>query len=214
VLFSGDSDFVPVLEQVRKNDKTAIPVTVPLAGHHLIHACDNQYMNLEKVLSSISSGKQLPRIKEKKAKLVPPKNWYVEKGDHFASYLAVRKLFVSAKQSIIVVDPYIDDQILQMIALLPKNISSIVLTYKISPLDFCVQVNKLRKEGYKLQIYKTKVFHDRFLGVDDQWWHSGHSFKDLGGKDSLLSKIEDSDTLKKLRKRIDSEVTRVKECCI
>jgi hypothetical protein len=52
-----------------------------------------------------------------------------------------------------------------------------------------VQVQKLKKDGHLIDIYKSKKFHDRFICIDNIWWHSGHSFKNLGEKDSMLNKI-------------------------
>jgi len=120
---------------------------------------------------------------------------------------------MSAKKGIILVDPYLDDQVLQMIHLLPTTISVHILANRISPADFCVQVKKLRSEGYQISVRKTNTFHDRFLCIDDEWWHSGHSFKDLGGKDSLISKVEEETALKKLRDRVEYELTNSEEYC-
>jgi uncharacterized LabA/DUF88 family protein len=214
VLLTGDSDFLPLIEQARAKNREVIVITVPLASRSLVQASGKHYVNLETLLKSLRGGKGIPAIKGKQAKAIPPKNMYVEKGEHFTPYLAVRQLFLSAKREIVLVDPYVDDQVLQMIPLVPKRIRISIVSNKISPADFCVQVKKLRQEGYAIQIHRTKAFHDRFLGVDDQWWHSGHSFKDLGGRDSFISKMDDEDSVKKLRKRVQIEVGKGKEHCI
>jgi|GEM_PF-1154251 len=212
VLFSGDSDFLSLVKTARSQGREVILITVPLASRELVEASGKKYINLEALLRNLKQGKGIPRIRPKKA--VSPKNMYVEKGDHFAPYLFVRSLFLSAQHDIVLIDPYVDDQILQMIPLLPKTVSITLLSSKISPADFCVQVNKLRKDGYEIHVFLTKAFHDRFLGVDDQWWHSGHSFKDLGGKDSFFSQIDDSASLAKLRQRVKSEISKGTEYCI
>lgn len=101
-----------------------------------------------------------------------------------------------------------------MIPLIPKSVSVTIISNRISPADFCVQVKKLRKEGYTISIVKSNAFHDRFLSVDNKWWHSGHSFKDLGGKDSFLSTIKDNTSLTKLMKSVQCELTNGNEYCI
>jgi uncharacterized LabA/DUF88 family protein len=214
VLLTGDSDFVPLVAEARAKNREVILITVPLASRALVQAAGKRHINLETLLRNLRHGKGIPGIKGKQPKAIPPKNMYVEKGEHFAPYLAVRQLLLSAKREIVLVDPYVDDEVLQMIPLVPKSIRISILSNRISPADFCVQVKKLRQEGYAIQIHKTKAFHDRFLGVDDQWWHSGHSFKDLGGRDSFLSQMDDEASVKKLRKRVETEIGKCKEHCI
>lgn len=212
VLLSGDSDFLSLVETARSQGREVILITVPLASRALVEASGRKYINIEILLHNLKQGRGIPKIKPKKA--VSPKNMYVEKGDHFAPYIFVRSLFLSAQHDIILVDPYVDDKILQMIPLLSKTVSITLLSSKMSPADFCVQVAKLRKGGYAIHVFQTKAFHDRFLGVDNQWWHSGHSFKDLGGGDSFFSQIDDPASLAKLRQRVKSEISKGTEHCI
>lgn len=213
VILSGDSDFVPLVKQAKQNGREVILITIPLIARSLVEASDKQYINLESLLKNLSVNKGIPGIRGRKPIAVPPDSMYIEKGEHFTSYLVVRDLFRLAKQDIILVDPYVDDQILQMIELVPKTVQVTILSNKISPTDFCVQVQKLRKDGYTIHVFKTKEFHDRFLGVDNQWWHSGHSFKDLGGSDSVLSKFKDEVPLRKLRRRVQIEIEKGVEHC-
>ena len=81
------------------------------------------------------------------------------------------------------------DQIFEMMGLISPTVTISVFTNKIQAPDFCSLVAKLRLEGRSIRLYRTKDNHDRFLGVDEEWWHSGHSFKNLGDKDSMLSKV-------------------------
>jgi uncharacterized LabA/DUF88 family protein len=211
VFITGDSDFVPLLEQLKHNEKSITIVTVPPASRSLM-AVANYHYSLDNLLYSLESGKILLPKKDK-SKVVPPKNWYIEQGEHFTPYLVVRNLFMSAKSEIVVIDPYIDDQILYMIQLLPHSITIKILSGQIQPADFCIQVRKLRQEGYQVHVYKTNVFHDRFLSIDNQWWHSGHSFKDLGGKDSLITQIDEEEAINKLRYRVNSILSKIGEYC-
>jgi len=107
-----------------------------------------------------------------------------------------------------VIDSYVDDQILLMIQPLNPKIKKIIITdtNKITPTDFFIQVQKLKKDGHLIDIYKSKKFHDRFIGIDDTWWHSGHSFKNLGEKDSMLNKITEETA-----KKINTGMAKVKE---
>ena len=214
VLLTGDSDFLPLLRSVAAQGREAVLITLPLSARALVEAADKRYMNLEVLVRDLSSGKGLPKVKGKRRSALPPDDMYVVKGEHLAPYMAVRKCFLSATREITLVDPYVDDQVLQMIPLVPKTVAVTILSDRISPADFCVQVIKLRKEGYIVRVVRTEAFHDRFLCVDGRWWHSGHSFKDLGGRDSLLSRIRDEVIVGRLRARVEKELANGTEFCI
>ncbi|MFA6551918.1 MAG: hypothetical protein WCT19_00260 [Candidatus Paceibacterota bacterium] len=112
----------------------------------------------------------------------------------------------SAKSSITIIDSYVDDQILLMIQPLKPKIDKIIITDtdKITPTDFFTQVQKLKQDGHLIAVYKSKKFHDRFICIDDFWWHSGYSFKNLGERDSMLNQVT-----QKAAKKIRIEVAKV-----
>jgi len=213
VLISGDSDFVPLLRELRRSGKSVLVIAIAAAARSLVDAADHRFKNLEALLESLPiKGTSTAPSKSQKA-LVPPSDIYVRKGDFFEPYLAVRKLFLAAKSSITVVDPYIDDQLLHLVKLISPTVSIRILTTRVSPTDFCIQVKKLRKEGYQITVSITDAFHDRFLGVDSDWWHSGHSFKDLGGKDSLITRVKDPQILQTLAMRVTEQLDGSHELC-
>jgi uncharacterized LabA/DUF88 family protein len=215
VLITGDSDFAPVVEQLIQNGKKVVLITGDLfVSHSLVKAVDSKYVPLKAFLKNLHSGNELfQRLDITKKELDIPKNWYFEKGEHYAPYLVLKKLFLSAKSEITLIDSYVDDQILKMIPLLSFKVTVRIFTNKISPADFEIQVKKLRNNGHKVQVFKTISFHDRFLGIDHEWWHSGHSFKDIGSRVSVLAKIEDEVVIHKLQKDIDVVVSTTREYC-
>ena len=215
VLITGDSDFAPVVEQLIQNGKKVVLITGDrFVSHSLVKAVDSKYVPLKAFLKNLHSGNKLfQRLDITKKELDIPKNWYFEKGEHYAPYLVLRKLFLSAKSEVALIDPYIDDQILKMIHLLSSTVTVRVFTNKISPTDFEIQVKKLRNNGHKIQVFKTNSFHDRFLGIDYEWWHSGHSFKAIGSRVSVLTKIEDEEVINKLKKDIDAIMLVTPEYC-
>jgi len=220
VLVSGDNDFAPLLKQAIDYGVSVSLIALPFTtGYLLRKIAGGSFLNLETLIGRQKSVKKLTiskikknKNKEKK-KLLVSNSLYIEKGDCFKSYLRIRDLMTSAKNSIVIIDSYIDDQILTMIKLLKTEINVIIFTQKTNPADFCVQVKKLRDERRLIIIYKTNVFHDRFIGVDNTWWHSGHSFKDLGGKDSMLNKITGKVSLNKLKIRVEKEGQNSEEIC-
>ncbi len=187
ILISGDSDFAALLQQARQTGVNTCVIALPLSTGYLLRQVANTFLNLETLIVEYK-----PRTLKKGAKIEKfvAQN-YIKKGDSFKSYIKLRNLMGSAKNSITIIDQYVDDQILLMIQPLKPKISIIIITDtdKITPADFFVQVQKLKKDGHSIDIYKSKKFHDRFIRIDNIWWHSGHSFKNLGEKDSMLNKI-------------------------
>ena len=215
VLVSGDSSFIPLLKQAINYGVGVSVIALPFTtGYLLRKIVGGSFLNLETLIEERKSVKKLSIFKnKKKKKFLIPNSLYIEKGDHYKSYICIRNLMTSAKSNVTIIDSHVDDQILAMIKLLKTEINVIIFTQKTNPADFCVQVKKLRNEGRAITIHKTSTFHDRFIGVDNVWWHSGHSFKDLGGKDSMFSKVIEKISLNKLKTRVKEENLNSGEIC-
>ncbi len=207
VLVSGDGDFVPLLKKIINNSIDVLVISLPFTtGYLLKKIAGASFLNLETLIKEHKDIKKLPAFKKKaKEKALAPTNLYIQKGNCFESYIHIRDLMKSAKNNITIIDKYIDDQILTMVKLLKLGINITIITYKTSPADFFVQVKKLKSEGRAITIYKNNTFHDRFIGIDDKWWHSGHSLKDLGSGDSMLTKRKEKNNLAEL----NNSVTKV-----
>jgi hypothetical protein len=70
-----------------------------------------------------------------------------------------------------------------------------ILTSKL-PADLALEGKKWLSQhaGSSLEVRTTKVFHDRFIVLDDTaCWHVGCSIKDAGSKAFMLSELEDHD---------------------
>lgn len=202
ILISGDSDFASLLQYARQIEVSTYVIAIPISTGYLLRKAVNTFINLETLLVE-----RKIEISKKELKIQGFKDQnYIEKGDSFKSYIKLRDLMEVAKRSIVVIDQYIDDQILLMFQPLEPKINKVIITdkKKIVPVDFFIQVQKLEKDGHIIKIYDDKKFHDRFIGIDDIWWHSGHSFKNLGEKNSMLNKITE-----KAAKKINDEVAKV-----
>ena len=204
VLVSGDSDFVALLQQTRQAKVNTYVIALPFSMGYLLRQIANTFLNLETLIVE-----HKPTRLKKKAKIAKfvDQN-YIKKGDSFQSYIKLRNLMKSTKNSIIIIDSYIDDQILLMIQLLKPGIKKIIITdtNKITPADFFIQVEKLKNDGHLIDIYESKKFHDRFICIDDIWWHSGHSFKNFGEKDSMFNKVT-----KEAAQNINNRMAEVKK---
>ena len=108
-------------------------------------------------------------------------------GQIFDAYVLLSDLIKSAKVSIILIDNYIDESILNLFSK-NQNVKFIIYTQNISKeLQFDIQ--KYNKQYTNLEVKITKNFHDRFLICDETVYHFGASFKDLGNKIFAVNKM-------------------------
>lgn len=119
-------------------------------------------------------------------------------GQIWDSYSLIIDIIKKANNKIVIIDNYIDDSILKMLAKKKNNVESVIITSEksnISKLD----IQKFNKEYPVLKVAKTKKFHDRFILIDNKiLYHCGASIKDLGKKCFAINKIEDIEIIKKL----------------
>ncbi|WP_298753351.1 ORF6N domain-containing protein [uncultured Arcobacter sp.] len=111
-------------------------------------------------------------------------------GQIFDAHNFVSDLIRKAKNSIVLIDNYVDDSTLLLFS---KNQNIDVTIYT----DTFTKALKLDLEKYNKQykdisIETNKKFHDRFLIIDNKdVYHIGASLKDLGKKTFAFSKLED-----------------------
>lgn len=121
-------------------------------------------------------------------------------GQIYEAYSLIIEIIRTAQEKILVIDNYIDDTILKMLAKKNKNVEVVILTSEksnISKLD----IQKFNQEYFSLKVAKTNKFHDRFIAIDNkELYHIGASLKDLGKKCFAISKIEDREYLEKISK--------------
>ncbi len=110
-------------------------------------------------------------------------------GQIFDAYVFISDLIKSAKATIVLIDNYIDESILILLA---KN-SKIQITIYTHTLSEQLQLDtqKYNKQYGNLKIKQCKKFHDRFMIIDDEKvYHIGASLKDLGNKVFAFSQID------------------------
>jgi hypothetical protein len=113
-------------------------------------------------------------------------------GQIYDAYELLIKIIKSASKSIIVIDSYISDDILNIIKKkkVAASIKIISSATSINKLD----IEKFNKEYPKLEFIKSKIFHDRYIIIDNKTlYHLGASLKDLGTKIFSISKIEEKE---------------------
>lgn len=111
-------------------------------------------------------------------------------GQIFDAYSFVSDLIRSAKESIILIDNYIDDKTLRILS---KNQEAKVAIYTQNiTKTLMLDIEKYNKQYKEISLNQTKNFHDRFLIIDKkEIYLIGASLKDLGKKVFGFSKVND-----------------------
>lgn len=118
-----------------------------------------------------------------------PKIFY--KGEYFETNLFVTKIIKKAKKSIIVIDPYFDNEALELFKSKPSNIPLFLIHSSKSKLVKNI-VLSFNKEYPTLKTFINDEYHDRFLIIDDAVYHVGTSFNYLGNKIFVIDKINNN----------------------
>ena len=119
-------------------------------------------------------------------------------GQIYDAYSIIIDIIKKANNKILIIDNYIDDSVLKMLAKKKNNVEVVILTSDKSNIDN-LDIKKFNKEYPILKVAKTNKFHDRFIIIDNkEMYHLGASIKDLGKKCFAINKIEDMEIIKKI----------------
>jgi len=142
---------------------------------------ENNYQNLSKEVSKISF--------QLKTKELPNQGIFFD-GQTFDAYVFVAELIKKAKNDIILIDNYVDETVLILLAKRNKNVSATIYTKKISK-QLQLDLNRYNSQYPAIQVVEFTDAHDRFLILDKiELYHLGASLKDLGKKWFAFSKME------------------------
>ncbi len=131
---------------------------------------------------------------------LPPKEGIYFDGQIFDAYVFVADLIRGAKQSIVLIDNYVDESVLLMLSKKHKGVKAIIYT-SILTKEMKLDLKKCSSQYPDIDIKLFTKAHDRFLIIDNQAvYHIGASLKDLGKKWFAFSKIalDAIDLLKRL----------------
>ena len=119
-------------------------------------------------------------------------------GQIYDAYSLIIDIIKKANKKILIIDNYIDDSVLKMLAKKKNNVEVVILTSDKSNINV-LDIKKFNKEYPLLKVAKTNKFHDRFIIIDNkQMYHLGASIKDLGKKCFGINKIEDMKIIEKI----------------
>jgi hypothetical protein len=109
----------------------------------------------------------------------------------FDAYVFSSELIASAKNSIILLDNYIDEKTLLQLSKRDSYVSCVIYTEKINP-QLKLDLEKHNAQYPRIELRIKKHFHDRFLIIDGkELYHLGASLKDLGKRWFAFSRMDE-----------------------
>ena len=125
---------------------------------------------------------------------LPPVEGIFFEGQVFDAHVFVSNLIRSAKNSIILIDNYIDDTVLKLLDKRSAGVKATIYTCQIkSALKNDINLHNTQYEP--IDVIKFTNAHDRFLMIDETVYHIGASLKDLGRKWFAFSKMDITSSL-------------------
>jgi hypothetical protein len=120
---------------------------------------------------------------------MPPVEGIFYDGQIFEAYVFVSELIKSAQTSIILIDNYVDESILLLLAKRKQGVNATIHTAQISAqLQLDLQKHNAQYPPISVQTFDRS--HDRFIFIDNDVYHIGASLKDLGKKWFAFSKMD------------------------
>lgn len=107
----------------------------------------------------------------------------------FDAYKFAADLIKSARQSLILIDNYVDETVLTLLSKREQGVTATIYTSKVTP-QLQLDADKHNEQYSPINIRICKHCHDRFLIIDNRnVYHIGASLKDLGKKMFAFSRL-------------------------
>lgn len=139
---------------------------------------------------------------EQKEKHLFVEDQLVLDGEMFDALIVITRIIETAKESIIVIDPYVDIRTLNALKNKNKDVSlEIVTSQRANLSEVDIEIFTIKYGEFNIHI--DNRFHDRYLIIDNElFYHIGGSVNYFGKRVSQITLIEDADIVEALRKRI------------
>ena len=118
-------------------------------------------------------------------------------GEFLAAHEAIRKVVKIAKRRLILIDNYIDERVLTLLAERRAGVVCRIYGKNVNKRDIQLAFSRFQQQypNDQLQLTQWNATHDRFIVCDDTLWLCGSSVKDAGRRTSMLIKLETSPDL-------------------
>ena len=166
---------------------------------------NENYLNLLNVVTDMKSSQlDLENRVEKLENKYPELNEKVLWDGHMWDAVSCLESLVSkAEQSIILIDDYVDRQTLDILSKKKPQVKAVIITDDRNTTLTQKEISAFEKQSGTLTIKYSRIFHDRFLILDNnELYYCGASLKDAGRKVFAIGRIHDSEYLKGILYRI------------
>jgi len=119
---------------------------------------------------------------------LPPVEGVFYDGQIFDAYVFVTNLIRSAKQTLVLIDNYVDESVLMVLAKRQTGVEAEIRTGRLTE-SLKQDLAKHNSQYPPIVMTQNKNIHDRFLIVDEDVYHIGASLKDLGKQLFAFSKM-------------------------
>lgn len=120
---------------------------------------------------------------------LPPKEGIFFDGQIFDAYAFVARLIRKAQHRIVVIDSYVDDSVLVQLSKRNPGVTVDIYDGRISD-QLRQEVERHNRQYPGVTLHAYNKAHDRFLIIDEEVYHIGHSLKDLGKKLFAFSRMD------------------------
>lgn len=152
--------------------------------NHIEQKMDEKFMRLEHTVAE--HGKQIDFFV--RTSLPPVEGVYCD-GQIFDAYKFAIDLIKTARQSLVLIDNYVDETVLTMLSKRAEGVTATVYTSKITP-RLQLDIDKHNDQYPPVSVHTCRHCHDRFLIIDNRdIYHIGASLKDLGKKLFSFSRL-------------------------
>ena len=129
------------------------------------------------------------------------KHFLIMNGEKLEADIAYQSIYKLAKQSIYIIDDYIDVKTLLLLRVIPSSVEIVVFTDNVSKNSITKEfLDDFLLKNKRQIIFKPtkKRIHDRYIVIDyqkesEKIYHCGASSKDTGNKVSTINLIDDKE---------------------
>jgi len=152
------------------------------------YAVNNRINRMEENIYSLT--KRVDEIDFQIKTSLPPNEGIFFDGQVFDAHVFVSQLIKSAKESLILIDNYVDESVFMLLAKRTPGVEAVVFTsHNTKSLQH--DLAKHNQQYPPIEMRNFTKAHDRFLIIDNAVvYHIGASLKDLGKKWFAFSKID------------------------
>jgi hypothetical protein len=116
---------------------------------------------------------------------------FIPKGEVYTAYRTIRDIMLQGRAEILVIDSYVDEDLLDMFASVEPSVKVRVLMEHLKG-GFKLAYRKLLQQRGNIEVRCSNQFHDRFIVLDGQaCYQLGGSINHAGAKATTIGKRSD-----------------------